>query len=335
MRRPLALAVTAILLAGVGTARAATSASSSGPDNGPRLTVTSAEAAQALHCTGDLASSRRRGLTPILTLHGTTSDARANFSWNWDKAFDAQQRAHCDLDLFHSGNGDIQTSAEYVVYAIRTMDRAAHGEISLLGHSQGGEVGRWALKYWPDTRAMVDDYVGLSSGNHGTEALTAQCESTKSCFAAYWQQRSDAAFIKALNTGPETWPGISYTVISTTDDEVVVPNTLAYLKPAKNVANMTVQQLCPTEVVDHFGMAYDNAAYLLGMDAFTHAGPTVLSRVGTSTCGQPLMPSVDKARFAGDSTSAVAQTAESSATAPQLSAEPPLRCYATHTCRGR
>jgi triacylglycerol lipase len=42
--------------------------------------------------------------------------------------------------------------------------------------------------------------------------------------------------------------------------------------------------VCPTEVVDHFGMAYDNAAWLIGLDALTHAGPARLARVSTATC---------------------------------------------------
>ena len=29
-------------------------------------------------------------------------------------------------------------------------------------------IPRWALRFWPDTRVMVDHVVGLSPSNHGT-----------------------------------------------------------------------------------------------------------------------------------------------------------------------
>ncbi len=32
----------------------------------------------------------------------------------------------------------------------------------MVTHSQGGMIGRWATRFWPDTRQMVDDIVGLA-----------------------------------------------------------------------------------------------------------------------------------------------------------------------------
>ena len=83
-------------------------------------------------------------------------------------------------------------------------------------------VPRWALRFWPDTRAMVEDLVGLSPSNHGTLDAIPAC--AQSCAPAFWQQRSDAAFSAALNSAQETFPGISYTEIYTNTDEIVVPN---------------------------------------------------------------------------------------------------------------
>jgi triacylglycerol lipase len=87
--------------------------------------------------------------------------------------------------------------------------------------------------------------------------------------------------------------------------------------------------------VEHFGMAYDNAAWWLGMDAFTHPGPTSLSRVSTATCGWPFMPAVNPLTFPTDAAAALAQTATSTAAAAILPAEPALRCYASGTCHRR
>jgi pimeloyl-ACP methyl ester carboxylesterase len=278
-----------------------------------------------LHCTGDPAASARAGRTPVLLIHGTTSNSRANFSWNWDRAFDAEGRAHCDVDLPDSGNGDIQVAAEHVARGIRYLHHAAGARIDLLGHSQGGMIGRWVMKYWPDTRRMVDDYVSLAASNHGTQEFVVQCAAQTVCSAAYWQQRAGSAFLTALNQGPQTWPGISYTQIYTRYDEIILPYRLSALPPAPGVSNLAVQDLCPLETVEHFGMAYDNAAWLLGMDAIRHPGPARLSRVSRATCGWPLMPAVDPLRFPSNAAAALTQSAKSMLTTPQLTAEPPLR----------
>ena len=318
-RRPLGLALLLLLV----LALAAPAQAAGGRHRGPALTVTRASTLAALHCTGD----PRRGPRPVLFLHGTTSTSEADWSWNWVRALDARGWAHCELDLPDSGNADIQVAAEHVTRAIRELHRRAGRRISLVGHSQGGMIGRWSLRWWPDTRRMVRDYVGLSSSNHGTQVFAAQC--LPGCSAANWQQRSDSAFLRALNRGRDTVPGVEYTEISTAYDEVVVPSTSPYLRgPASRVTNASVQDVCPGEVVDHFGMSYDNAAWLLGLDALTHRGPGRLDRVDRSTCGAPFMPGVDPVTFPLDVAAALAQTARSSATTPQLPAEPALAPYA-------
>jgi triacylglycerol lipase len=274
-----------------------------------------------LHCAGNPAA----GATPVLLVHGTTSNSRANFSWNWARAFDREGRAHCEVDLPDSGNGDIQVAAEHVTRAIRHLHRAAGRRIDLVGHSQGGMIGRWVMKHHPDTRRMVDDYVSLAASNHGTQEFVVQCAAQTVCSAAYWQQRAGSAFLTALNDGPQTWPGVSYTQIYTRYDEIILPYRLSALPAASNVSNVAVQELCPTETVEHFGMAYDNAAWLIGMDALRHPGPARLSRVSRATCGWPLMPAVDPIRFPSNASAALVQSAKSMLTTPQLTAEPPLR----------
>ena len=255
----------AVALGLVAPASAATS-------TGPKLTVAKSTMNKALTCTGNLKTGK---LSPVLFLHGTTSNSKANWSWNWDRAMDLAKRPRCDLDSPNGATGDIQVSAEYVVNAIRTMHTRAGKKISIVGHSQGGMVGRWAL-----------------------------------------------------NTGPETWPGISCTVIATKYDEIGAPATAGFLKSARNVTNTTVQDICPAEFVEHFGMAYDNAAWLVGIDALTHTGPAKLSRINRSTCGIPTMPSVDPSTFAPNTVAALAVTARNSAVAKNLPTEPALRSYA-------
>ncbi|MEU4560962.1 lipase [Actinoplanes sp. NPDC023936] len=322
--RALLLGAAAVLVTGVGAAFAMPSR-----EPGPPLAVTKL----ALHCVGDAAASARAGRAPVLLIHGTGSNFRANFSWNWARAFAIEKRAYCGIDLPEDASGDVQVAAEHVVQAIRTLHDAAQSPIALVGHSQGGLIGRWALKYWPDTRTMVDEYVALAPPNHGTNTFVAQCEAAGECPAARWQQRTGSRFLAALNDGPQTWPGIDYTQIMTHLDEIVVPYSSSVLPAGANVSNIEVNRICPGETVEHFGLAYDNAAYLIGMDALTHPGPAQPARIGAGRCGPPLMPAVDPATFPTRAAAALVQSANAMVTAQQLTAEPPLRCYASRDQR--
>ena len=318
--RTLLLGALAVLVTGVGAAFAM-------PAGDARTLPAIEVPASALHCAGDAAASARAGRTPVLLVHGTGSTFRHNFSWNWARAFAAEQRAYCAVDLPAHGTGDLQTAAEYVVHGIRTLHAAAGTRVSILGHSQGGLIGRWALRYWPDTRDMVDDYVSLGAPNHGTHLFAAQCTTT--CPAARWQQRTGSRFLTALNTGPQVWPGIAYTQITTNADEVVIPESSSHLPAADNVRNVSVNEFCPIETVEHFGLAYDNAAYALGMDALTHPGPARPARADKALCGWPFLPAVDPATYSTSAAGALVQSANAMITAAQLPGEPPLRPYAT------
>jgi hypothetical protein len=300
---------------------------------GPALSVPATKLAGALKCTGAL---RGASHAPVLLVPGTTLNPSTDYGYGWEPALSKLGWPYCAVALPGNAMGDIQAAGEYVVYAIRTMHAAYGGRIDIVGHSQGGMVPRWALRFWPDTRAMVDDLVGLSPSNHGTLDAIPVC--AQSCAPAFWQQRSDAAFIAAVNSAQETFPGISYTDIYTNTDEVVVPN----FGPAASssltggggaIANVAIQSVCPADLTEHLGIGiYDNTSYQLALDALTHAGPANLTRVAVTACLSPLMPGIDPSTFAADYANTVASVASTVAAAPRTTSEPPLACYVTATC---
>jgi hypothetical protein len=300
---------------------------------GPPLSVPAAQLAGALACTGTLHGASH---APVLLVPGTSLNPPTDYGYGWEPALRKLGWPYCAVTLPGNAMGDIQVAGEYVVYAIRTMHAAYGGRIDIVGHSQGGMVPRWALRFWPDTRAMVDDLVGLSPSNHGTLDAIPAC--AQSCAPAFWQQRSDAAFIAALNSAQETFPGISYTDIYTNSDEVVVPN----FGPAASsslsggggaIANVAIQSVCPTDLTEHLGIGiYDNTAYQLALDSLTHPGPADPARVAATTCLSPLMPGIDPSTFAADYANTVASVASAVATSPRTTSEPPLACYVTATC---
>lgn len=301
---------------------------------GPPLSVPLPLLKQALVCTASVAHANRE---PILLVPGTTLNP-TEFTWNWDRALTAQSWPYCTIDLPGNAMGDIQIAGEYVVYAIRTMHRLSGRKIDIVGHSQGGMVPRWALRFWPDTRSMVDDLVGLSPSNHGTLDANAIC--AIGCAPSIWQQRSNANFIAALNSYQETFPGISYTNIYTDTDEVVVPNfgpnaSSALHGGGGEITNVAIQQVCPTDVTEHIGIGtYDATAYAIAIDALTHAGPADPARVSRQVCLDPLMPGVNPLTFATDFAQMSVLIATTLATYPHVSAEPPLACYVTASCPG-
>jgi pimeloyl-ACP methyl ester carboxylesterase len=302
--------------------------------SGPALSVSEADLAAALHCPKSLAGVSR---APVLLIPGTNLEPRANFDWNYQPALDAAGIPWCAVTLPRYAMGDIQVAAEYVVHALRRMSAQASRRVSVIGFSQGGMIGRWALRWWPDTRAMVEDLVGLAPSNHGT--LTARPACASLCAPAYWQQRDDSKFIAALNSPDETFAGIDYTVAFTRNDEVVTPNadeqtgSSALRTGAGRIRNVAVQQICPNDSSDHLALgSYDAVGWALALDALSHDGPADPARIDLAVCAQPYMPGVDPAAFPNNYGRYLAAVGEGARQAEQADAEPPLRCYATATC---
>ena len=149
--------------------------------------------------------------------------------------------------------------------------------ISIIGHSQGGMLPRWALRFWPDTRAMVDDDIGFAPSNHGTTGARTVCSFP--CPAADWQQRDDSQFIAALNSYQETFPGISYTEVYSHFDEIVTPNSDDTGSSSVHggggaITNVAIQDVCPADPSEHLAIGtQDYVAYDLAIDALEHPGP--------------------------------------------------------------
>jgi triacylglycerol esterase/lipase EstA (alpha/beta hydrolase family) len=332
-RRALTALIVALPLMATFVVPSTASATGYAPLNrpGPALDVPAAALAKSLHCSANLTTSRHE---PILLVPGTTVTPAVEYSWSYERAFTRLGLPWCAVTLPDSTMGDIQTAGEYVVHAIRTMHAETHKRVQIVGHSQGGMVPRWALRFWPDTRAMVDDMIGMAPSNHGTVDAFALCAPVTGCAPAIWQQELNSPFIDALNSGAETFAGISYTNIYTVEDEVVVPNfnssgSSSLHTGAGSIANISVQSVCPGHITDHLliGTA-DPVAFALVMDAINHRGPADPSRIGRSVCSEQLQPGVEPAHFATNFAKTAGYLATVLATAPHVSAQPPVAPYA-------
>ncbi len=311
---------------------------------GPPLDIPAADLQAALSCES---SVRDAAVEPVLLSPATGVTAEQNFSWNWEPALDKLGIPWCAYTPPNDTLNDIQASGEYIVYAIRAMYAMAGRKIAIMGHSQGGMSMRWALRFWPDTRSMVDKVIGFSGSNHGTTSPVLD-----TCFAgcppADWQQEADSNFIAALNSGAETFAGISYTEIYTHTDEVVQPNTGP--DPSSGLhtgdgqmTNVAIQQICPTDLSEHLAVGTtDPVAYALAVDALTHSGPADPARIPSSVCTQLYMAGVNPlhadtelqvlAGAPGLLSVAVGPLAYTTSGAPEDYREPPLACYVHAGC---
>jgi triacylglycerol esterase/lipase EstA (alpha/beta hydrolase family) len=297
---------------------------------GPELRVPAAVLAQSLSCTGDLTGSDR---APVLLVPGTWMSPREHYGWNYMRAFDALGWPYCAVTTPKHAMEDMQLSAEYVVYAIRSMYHRAGRPIAILGGSQGGTLPRWALRFWPDTRQLVEEHIGLAPPNHGGQGVVTLC--TPDCAPALWQLLYQSEFMRALNSGQETFPGISYTEIYSHQDQTVTPafddtGTSSLHGGGGHIVNVALQDVCPVHFAEHIkAITYDAVGYALAIDALTHDGPADPARIDRRVCDEEFHPGVEPATFPANYLNALATAMYRQATVQRVDREPPLRPYVT------
>ncbi len=196
--------------------------------------------------------------------------------------------------------------------------------IAAVGHSQGGMVPRWALKWWPDVRTYVGDVIGLSPSNHGSPLVTPLCAGP--CPPGVREQEPGSPFLAALNRGDETPGTISYTTIGSTTD-TTVPFQFAALRGDSDDSNVAVQQICPGRQVSHTEIIYDAVAIALVEDALNHSGPARASRISRTTCDRTLAKGLDAGQVAAEQAQSSAYFGTALGQAPKVSAQPPLLPY--------
>ena len=283
--------VAALLATTAGTGQAATATPPAGPPqtNFPAALLYSTTSAQAsppgandFACKPTAAHPR-----PEVLVHGTVENAYDNwaelspqlkaqgycvFALNFGDTFPA------GLNPF-KGIGDIPTSAgQLKSYVDSVLAATGASKVDMVGHSQGGMMPRDYLKNFGGA-SKVGALVALSPSNYGTvfygvlplvAALPGGEAIASIGCAACVQQRQGSDFLTALNAGGDTQPGVSYTVIATTYDEVVMPYTNTFLKGA-GATNITLQTVCPLDFTDHLGIAYDPNAQQLVSNALDPA----------------------------------------------------------------
>ncbi len=208
---------------------------------------------------------------PVVLVHGTFEGALDNWSTVSPQLKNA---GYCvfALDYGDRGTGDIAVSAgELARFVDAVLAATGAHRVSLVGHSQGGMMPRYYIKFLGGD-AKVDDLVGLAPSNHGTTNPGAFVAGATFCMACD-QQRAGSDFLQQLNASDETPGPVSYTVIETKYDEVVTPYTSAFLAAGPNTANILLQDACPAEVIDHHEIPNSQLAIRWTLQALAQRGP--------------------------------------------------------------
>jgi triacylglycerol esterase/lipase EstA (alpha/beta hydrolase family) len=298
------------------------------PDGDPPLTVPPAALAEALACR---APSPGHGVhRPVLLVHGTGLTPDQSWAWNYEAALPPLGYPTCTVALPQAALGDIQVASEFVVYSVDSMVARWRSSVDIIGHSQGGIEPRWALRWWPRMRHMVAHYIGLASPNHGIDAADV-CADSGNCWPAVWQMAQGSRLLTALNRGSEAPGPTSYTNVYSETDDLVQPALIdptAALAGSPNVANISVQSVCPGRYVNHGGMLADAVVFAIVMDALRSAGPAGASRIPASVCAQTFMPHAQAPAAIIGNAEVYTSAAKAFGAHPGSRQEPPLAPYA-------
>ncbi len=232
---------------------------------------------------------------PVVLVHGTL----ANEAFSWQALSPMLANAGYCVYAFNYGQNsstlghffgltDIAASAaELSTFVDRVRASSGAAKVDLVGHSQGGMMPRYYLKFLGGA-VKVAKLVGLAPSNHGTTVLGLNAllnnlklagvpiTSLLGCVSCT-QQIVPSAFLDGLNAGGDTVAGVRYTVIESKYDEVVTPYTSAFLSGA-NVRNILVQDHCAIDFTEHIGIIYDPVALQYVMNALGADDPNFRAR---------------------------------------------------------
>ncbi|MFI6320614.1 esterase/lipase family protein [Nonomuraea sp. NPDC050556] len=156
--------------------------------------------------------------------------------------------------------GPIDRSAEQLAtFVDGVLEATGADRVDLVGHSQGGMMPRWYLRFLGGAQ-KVRRFVAWAPSNHGTtlsglvplaKLVPGATAIVRGICPACADQMAGSAFLETLNAGHETEPGVEYTVFASDHDSTVTPVESAFLA-GQNVRNVMLH-----DGPDHALMAVD------------------------------------------------------------------------------
>ncbi len=229
--------------------------------------------------------------TPVILMHGTAGGAQTNWGTYvpllTNEGFSVFTMTYGALDHVMwplsalGGMKRIEDSAvQFGHFVEKVLAATGASQVDVVGHSQGTIVPNYWAKFLGGAD-RIRRYVSLAPLWNGTETLlrthTLYGEVASRlgfrlalpCYSAT-QMLVGSDFIAKLNSGGGPYvPGIEYTNISTSRDEVVRPYTSGQVPggPADAVTNIVVQQDCSRDRSDHLAICGSRRASLMVLNA--------------------------------------------------------------------
>ncbi|MGH4034154.1 lipase family alpha/beta hydrolase [Actinomycetota bacterium Odt1-20B] len=195
--------------------------------------------------------------------------------------------------LLVGGTAPIAESAKQLrVFIDGVLAATGTRQVDIVGYSQGGVLPRQYMKFEGGAR-KVHTFVGISPPNHGgrvavLDALLDEQPWLKATLKRFLDplnefgdtlplpcractdQLAGSPFMRKLNQGGDTVPGVSYTVIVSRGDAVFGLYQDHFLKGPK-VKNILLSDVCPLRAPGHLAMMHDTVAARLALNALDPA----------------------------------------------------------------
>ena len=234
--------------------------------------------------TNDFTCKPRKGTHPVVLIPGTTEDAFTTWSYYGPRmqaaglcvyTFNYNPMTHPLVEAV-STTGNIYSTAAFMAHFVdKVLKSTGADKVDLVGHSQGGgPLPRAYIKYYGGDK-KVNHLIGIVPSNKGTSILGMEKFLNKSGRPANTivgtvakflnmesvpQQLQGSTFLKELNAGGMTAPGVKYTVVATRFDNRVFPWTNALI-PEPGAKNIVIQDVCPLDHSAHTNITYDPMTY--------------------------------------------------------------------------
>jgi triacylglycerol esterase/lipase EstA (alpha/beta hydrolase family) len=221
--------------------------------------------------------SCRSETNPVVLLHGLGAtyyeDINLLEAYLKTEGFCTFSLTYGEYDAFPFVGGlkPIKESAVDIANFVREVQsKTEAAKVDLVGHSEGAFQTLYVTKFG-GVKNIIQRVFAIAPPTHGTTFLSLYnvtdvspqltrplvdtIARTVGC-AACSNLLPNGDAVAELTDGPIAQEGVSYTILTSKNDQLVVPTTTSFVYEP-GVRNLYVQKFCPQDPVGHIGEAYD------------------------------------------------------------------------------